>query len=63
MPNAVVGIDLGTSNSAVGIVDGGEAKIICTKDGATTCSWVAFTEVTIWPTVTFLQILLSNIET
>lgn len=43
--DAVVGIDLGTSNSAIGIVDSNEARIVETGDGATTRSWVAFTEV------------------
>ena len=62
VPNAVVGIDLGTSNSAVGIIDSGEAKIVHTNDGATTCSWVAFTEVSTRPTFTFLKILPSEFE-
>ena len=44
--HAVVGIDLGTSNSAIGIVDQGQAKIVATSDGSITNSWVAFTEVT-----------------
>ena len=43
--HAVVGIDLGTSNSAIGSVDEGEAKIVATSDGPITNSWVAFTEV------------------
>ena len=63
VPNAVVGIDLGTSNSAVGIIDGEEAKIVHTNDGATACSWVAFTEVSTRPTSTFLQILPTEFET
>ena len=44
--HAVVGIDLGTSNSAVGIICEGEARIVHTSDGSTTSSLVAFTEVT-----------------
>lgn len=44
--HAVIGIDLGTSNSAVGIIDEGEAVIVQTSDGSTTSSLVAFTEVT-----------------
>ncbi len=43
--NALVGIDLGTSNSAVGVVDKAVARIVQTSDGSTTSSLVAFTEV------------------
>jgi molecular chaperone DnaK (HSP70) len=65
VPNAVIGVDLGTSNSAVGIIDGGEARIVRTNDGATTCSRVAFTEVfrsSTRPTFTYLEILPTEVE-
>ena len=41
----ILGIDLGTTNSAMAIVEGGEAKIIENKEGArTTPSIVAITK-------------------
>ena len=41
----VIGIDLGTTNSCVSIMDGSEAKVIENAEGArTTPSMVAFTE-------------------
>ncbi len=41
----VIGIDLGTTNSCISIMDGGEAKVIENAEGArTTPSYVAFTE-------------------
>ena len=42
---AVLGIDLGTSNSAVAIVQDGEARIVSIGEEDTIPSWVAFTEV------------------
>lgn len=33
----IIGIDLGTTNSAVAIMEGGEAKIITTSEGGRTC--------------------------
>ena len=33
----IIGIDLGTTNSAVAVMEGGEAKIITTAEGSRTC--------------------------
>jgi molecular chaperone DnaK len=41
----IIGIDLGTTNSVVAVMEGGEAKVIPNKDGArTTASVVGFQE-------------------
>jgi molecular chaperone DnaK len=43
--NKIIGIDLGSSNSAVSIIEGGEVKTIPNSEGLyTTPSWVAFTK-------------------
>ena len=33
MPNKVIGIDLGTTNSVVAVMEGGQPTVIATTDG------------------------------
>src|SRR3981189_3111734 len=41
----IIGIDLGTTNSVVSVMEGGEAKVLVNEEGArTTASVVAFTK-------------------
>ena len=45
MAKKVIGIDLGTTNSVVAIIEGGEPKVIINEEGSRlTASVVAFTK-------------------